>query len=431
MNRRDVLSTIAVTGTGVGLVMKAKAYEKNAISPGQPIRVALIGAQKIGAKTHLPTLVGDPDCRLVAICDVDKKILAEAMEQANGLYAAAGVQASIRAFGDFRDVIADPSIDAVVVAVPDHWHVPIAKAAVLAGKDVYVEKPLSLYVTEGRELIELAKNRDVMVQVGSQHRSDTRFFLAQAIVQSGMLGEIKQTEVTIKTRSGDGIPWAPQPVPPELDYDMYVGPVQWTDYHPERVHYNFRFVPEFSGGEIANWGAHFLDSAQQALGLDDTGPVKVEGKGKRHPAGSLHTSYYDIDVDYEYANGAKIKFKSGKDNGITFYGEKAQLYVSRKTLRIDDPGLMKMLPKAEAQALRKTKGSHMQNWFSCIRSRRKEELHAPLEIANRSAILCHLANISIDLGRPLFWDPKREIFKNDAHANAMLNRPVREKWRIV
>jgi predicted dehydrogenase len=431
MNRRDVLSTLAVTGTGVGLAMQARSAGKKTISPDEPIRVALVGAQNMGGKTHLPTLVGDPDCRLVAVCDVDAAVLAGAVKTATELYAKAGIPSSIRASGDFRTVMADGSIDAVVIATPDHWHVPIAKAAVLAGKDVYVEKPLSLYVTEGRELIELAQARDVMVQVGSQHRSDSRFFLAQAVVQSGMLGKIKQTEVMIKTRAGEGIAWEPQPVPPELDYDMWVGPVQWCDYHPERVHYNFRFVPEISGGEIANWGAHFLDSAQQALGKDKTSPVRVEGTGKRHPAGSLHTSYYDIDVDYEYADGTKMKLVTDADCGIRFAGEKASLYVNRKKLEIDDPEMMKKLPKAEAEALRKTKGSHMQNWLACIRSRRKEDLHAPLEIANRSAILCHLANMSIELGRPLFWDPEREIFKNDGHANALLNRPVRAKWKIA
>lgn len=439
MNRREALSTLtfsslAFAGTGVKLLAASDTTsEKAPIAADKPIRIALIGARNIGGKTHLPTLVGSPQCDLVAICDVDSKVLAEAVAKAKELYAARGKQVSIKATGDYRELIADRSIDAVLIATPDHWHVPISKAAVMANKDVYVEKPLSLYVTEGRELIDLAKNRDVIVEVGSQHRSTDRFLLTKAIVQSGMLGRIKHTTVSIHTRPGVDVPFDPQPVPPELDYDMYVGPVVWNEYHADRVHYNFRFVSDFSGGEIANWGAHYLDSAQQALGLDNSSPIRVEGTGKRRSAGGIHSSFYDIDVKYEYEGGVTMSFESAIDYpsmGITFHGEKATLFVNRGTLTIDDPDLMRSLPKEEMKALRKTKGSHMNNWFECIRSRRKEDLHASLDIAHRSAILCHLANISIEVGRPLQWDPEKEIFVNDALANALLNRPVREKYKV-
>lgn len=429
MNRRNLLSTIAVTGASVGVASKSTA--KKPVAPDQPIRIALIGAKNIGGKTHLPTLVGDPDCLLVAVCDVDQTVANELAKNAEKLYADAGKKVSVQISYDYRELMKDDSIDAVVVvATPDHWHVPLTKAAVLAGKDVYVEKPLSFYVTEGRELLNLVNERDVIVQVGSQHRSDDRFFLAEAIVQSGLIGDVKHADVAIRTRPGDNKTWKPMPVPPELDYDMYVGPAPWTDYNKWRCHYNFRFVPDFSGGEIANWGAHFLDSAQQAMGLDATGPIKVQGKGRRHPSGSVHYSYYNIDVDYEYENGITMKFLTREPMGCTFYGDKGTLFVNRNKLSIDPSELMKQLPKAEAKALRKTKGSHMQNWFKCIRSRRKEDLHAPLEIANRSANLCHLANTAIELGRPLEWNAKDEVFRNDAHANAMLSRPVREKWRV-
>ena len=442
MSRREALSTLgmsALAAAGAGLGQVAGAQPLEAVSKkktglaGQPIRVALIGANNIGGKTHLPSLVGNSECRLVAVCDVDRRIRTAAVKKATDLYAQKGIQSPVQAFGDFRKVMSDESIDAVLIGTPDHWHVPLAKAAVLAGKDVYVEKPLSLYVTEGRELVEMAKNRDVIVQVGSQHRSSERFFLATAAVQSGLIGEVKRVDVAITTRSGDGIPWKPQQAPPELDYDMYVGPVPWTDYHPDRVHYKFRFVPDFSGGEIANWGAHFLDSAPQVMGWDEIGPVRVSGTGKRHPAGSLHYSFFDIDVDYEYPNGISMKLTSaGKGNpmGITFHGEKGTLFVNRKKLTVDPPELMRALPKEAARAMRKTKGSHMRNWIACIQSRRKEDLHAPVEIGNQSANLCHLANVAIEVGRPLEWDAERETFRNDASANALLNRPVRDKWRV-
>ena len=434
MNRREALQTLGLTTVATaGMAAAAKSTAKKTFSPDQSIRVAIIGVKGLGGNAHLPSIVGNSGCQLAAVCDVDKKVCAAAIKKATELYAKKGVTVSIRASHDYRDIMADKSIDAVVIATPDHWHVPLAKAAILAGKDVYVEKPLSFYVTEGRELVDMAKERDVIIQVGSQHRTMARIFLAQAAVEAGLIGEVKEGDVVITTRSGENKPWEPQPVPPELDYDMYVGPAPWTDYHPDRVHYNFRFVPDFSGGEIANWGAHFLDSFVQIMGLDGVGPVSVEGAGKRHPAGSMHYSFYDIDVKYRYANGVKMNFMSkgpGKPGGITLYGSKAKLFVNRSEFKIDNPELMRQVPKEKAEAMRKTKGSHMENWLACVRSRRKQDIHAPVEIGHQSAILCHLANIALEIERPLEWDQERESFRNDAHANALLNRPVRETWRV-
>lgn len=401
-------------------------------SPNDRIQIALIGAQNIGGKTHLPTLVGAKECQLTTICDVDSDVSAESAEKAKKLYAEQTGKSSysgIREIPDFRDVVSRDDIDAVVIGTPDHWHVPIAKAAIEAGKDVYVEKPLSFYLTEGRELIDLVKPRDAILQVGSQHRSMDYFFMAQAAIEAGVIGEVRHVDVMIKTRPGSAEPWEPQPIPKNLNYNMYVGPAQWIEYHPERLHYNFRFVPELSGGEIANWGAHFLDSFMQAMGLDGVAPLSVKGNGKRNPVGSLGTSFWDIDVDYVFPKGLTMNLCSN-DSGsaIRFYGSKGTLYVSRKKLETHPTDLVRAIPRDLMASYRKTKGSHMTNWFACMRSRRKEDLHAPIEIGHQGAVLCHLANIAIELKRELLWDGQREIFKNDAHANAMLSRPVRTDW---
>lgn len=433
MKRRDFLSNLAAAGAGLAVANKLPAQASAAVrrSPNERIQVALIGAQNIGGKTHLPTLVGSDEVQLTTICDVDSDVMRAAAEKAAGLYAEKTGAASftgIRQTGDFREIMQRSDIDAVVIGTPDHWHVPIAKAAIEAGKDVYVEKPLSFYVTEGRELIDLVTQRDVILQVGSQHRSTDYFFLAQAAIQSGTIGEVRHADVMIKTRNGSTEAWEPQPVPANLNYSMYVGPASWTDYHPERVHYNFRFVPEFSGGEIANWGAHFLDSYMQAMGLDGVSPVSVKADGKRNPSGALHTSFYDIDVDYVFPGGITMNMSSAPDSAIRFYGTKGTLFVSRKKIETYPELLIRDVPRDLMASYRKTKGSHMNNWFSCMRSRRKQDLHAPVEIGHQGAVLCHLANISIELKRELHWDGEREIFKNDAHATSMLSRPVRTEW---
>lgn len=433
MRRREFMTRLAGAGAGLAWMGQAAAEDPAAgevVSANARIRVALIGARNMGGKTHLPTLLHQPECHLTAICDVDRTVLDDALATARRTYGeneqVAG-DGGVKGYGDFRDVLQREDIDAVLIATPDHWHVPLAKAAILAGKDVYVEKPLSLFVNEGRELAALTAERKAIVQVGSQHRSSDRFFLAAAAVQSGLLGEARDFEVRFNTREGNGASWDPQPVPPELDYNRWLGTAPWTGYHPERVHYNFRFVSDFSGGDITNWGGHFLDNIQQILGMDDSGPVSIVGRGERHPAGALHSSFFNVDVDFEYAGGVSVRLRSGPP-GIHVTGSRASLYVNRNVLKTDPPELLRDVPRDAARALRRTRGSHLQNWLACVRSRRAEDLHAPVEVGHRSATVCHLANIAVELGRPLTWVPEREIFNDDAHANALLNRPERKDW---
>ncbi|MBC9867162.1 MAG: Gfo/Idh/MocA family oxidoreductase [Opitutae bacterium] len=437
MNRRDFakLSTLgALSATTPGLISTFAAGTTSASqkSANDRIQLALIGAKNQGGRILLPTLVSSGDCQVVAICDVDGTVQSDAIGKASAQYAEQYGKTryeGIKGVGDFRDIVARDDNEAVVIDTPDHWHVPMAKAAILAGKDVYVEKPLSLHIEEGRELVELAMTQEKMVQVGSQQRSDERFVIASEIVRNGLIGEVKHVEVAIKTRSGSAETWEAEPVPPQLNYNMWLGPAPWSDYHSERVHYNFRFVPEISGGEIANWGAHYLDTAQSGIGTDHTGPVMVRGMGERNPVGSRHTSFFDIDVDFEYASGVTMHLKSGK-NGVTFFGTEGQLYVNRGELHTTPKDLIRRHSKDLPISMRHTKGGHLQNWFDCIRTRKSKQLHAGVEIGHRSATLCHLSNIAIELKRPLKWDPVGESFVQDAHANALRNRPSREDWAV-
>jgi predicted dehydrogenase len=427
MRRRDFIKGGALLGTGLAFGLPARAA--GARSAGDRINIALIGARNMGAGTHLPTIVGSPDCQLVAICDTDAMVLGAALEKARQGYIEKNETSDhqgIDGYGDFREVLQRDDIDAVVIATPDHWHVPMAKAAVRAGKDVYVEKPLSLFIQEGRELADLLTTHSAIVQVGSQQRSRIKFLIADELIKKSALGKITHVDVGIRTRQGSAETWEPMPVPEELNYDMWLGPVPWTDYHPKRVHYDFRFVPEFSGGDLTNWGAHYLDIAQLGLGMDASGPISVRGMGQRNPAGALHTPYFDIDVDFEYANGVTMKLRTG-DLSTRFVGTEGSLIVNRSKLVVKPEELLRNRSRDLEEELRRT-GGHFENWLSCIRSRDAADLRAPVEIGHRSATVCHLANIGIELGRPLYWDPALEVFKKDAHANAMLNRPTRTTW---
>jgi predicted dehydrogenase len=420
---------MTLAGTGLALAPHLRAAEGAAGAANERIQVALIGARNQGGRVLLPSLVGSDQCQLVAICDVDQNVTNKAVKKAERRYARKKDQGSfkgIQVTGDYREIMANDEIDAVVIATPDHWHCTIAAAAVMAGKDVYVEKPLSLLISEGRALADLAKEKSAIVQVGSQQRSGARFFLAEAITQSGRLGKIKNVEVAITTRPGEDDPWQPQPVPEGLDYNMWVGPIPWIPYHVKRHHYDWRFVRAVTSGEIGNWGAHFLDSAQQCLGTSYTGPVSVKGTGERHPPEGLHDTYFNIDVDFAYENGLPLKFKTG-DNEITITGEDGTLVFSREGISTDPPEILRTPEIREAaQNLAKTKGSHLDNWMHCVKTRNAEDLHAPVEVGHRSVTMCHLANIAIDTGRQLNWDPEREMFRDDAEANSFLTQERRD-----
>ncbi len=396
-------------------------------APSDRITTALIGS---GGRGQQIIAGGD---RVVAVCDVDAKH-AEAtrakIDQASGTRGCA-------VYSDFREVLARDDLDAVVVATPDHWHVPIAKAAIEAGKAVYVEKPLSLSIHEGRILVDAVERYNAVLQVGSQQRSDEKFIKACELVRNGRIGDLKRVKVAIYARSGNDNPWRPQRVPPELDYEMWLGQAPYSPYHKDRVHYKFRFVTDFSGGDMTNWGAHHLDIAQWALAADESGPVEIEGAGKRNLRG-IHDTFYEIAVDLKYACGVTVELRSSDDaqqvktGGLRFEGTEGWIEVSRERLDAEPASLLtsrigpdeiRLAPESEA-------GTHMGIWLDCIRKRNPKGVNVSAETGHRSATVCHLANTAMELERKLTWDPAEERFVGDDGANRKTWRPMREPWTV-
>ncbi|MEX0324116.1 MAG: Gfo/Idh/MocA family protein [Puniceicoccaceae bacterium] len=433
MRRRSFLKS--VTLGGVTAAIGPNLILGKGSNPSDRINAALIGARNMGGKTHLPTMVGEDRLQLRAICDVDKLVLKDALNVAHAGYAEKTNQASYKGIdgvGDYRELLTRDDIDAVVIATPDQWHVPMAKAFIKAGKSVYVEKPLSLFVTEGRELIELVDQHNAIVQVGTQRRSMDVMILACELLRNGVYGKIRHVDVNIGTRHGSADKWSPQPVPPELDYDMWVGPGQWTPYHPERVHYNFRFVSEYSGGDVTNYGAHYMDVALWGLGKAASGPVIISGTGKRNPKGSLHDTYFDVDVDFKFSSGVTLNFsgtdRPWKEYVIIFHCENGTLQVNNNSLESNPRELLRTSRDAFPIRFRKTPGNHLPNWVECVLKGKPEHLHAPVEVGHQSALGCHLVNIAMLTGRELKWDPDKERFQNDSGANGLLTLPQRKQW---
>ncbi len=433
MRRRNFLKN--VTLGGVSAAMGPNLIFGKSTNPSERINAALIGARNMGGKTHLPTMVGEDRLQLRAICDIDRNVLRDALNVAHAGYAEKTNQATYKGIdgvGDFRELLTRDDIDAVVIATPDQWHVPMAKEFIKAGKAVYVEKPLSLFINEGRELAQLVEKHNAIVQVGTQRRSMDIMILACELLRNGVYGKVRHVEVRIGTRHGSAETWSPQPVPAELNYDMWVGPGKWTPYHPERVHYNFRFVSEYSGGDVTNYGAHYMDVAQWGLGKAASGPVKISGTGKRNPKGSLHDTFFDVDVDFEFASGTTLNFsgtdRPWKEYVVIFHGENGTLQVNNDSLESDPPEFLRTRRDDFPIRFRKTPGNHLPNWVECILSNKPKNLHAPVEIGHQSALGCHLVNIAMLTGRELEWNPAKERFHKDDEANKLLTLPQREQW---
>ena len=364
--------------------------------------------------------------QVVAVCDVDAKHREAAKAKIDKMSGKRGC----RTYNDFREVLARDDVDAVVVATPDHWHAAIAIAAVKAGKAVYVEKPMTVCIGEGRIVADVVRRYGAILQVGSQQRSDEKFLRACELVRNGRIGELQKVKVGIPTRPGSAKPWSPRPAPPELDYDLWLGPAPWAPYHPHRCHYKFRFVSDYSGGDVTNWGAHQLDITQWGIGADDSGPVEVEGHGRRNATG-LHDVFYDVHVDYTYAGGVRVELRSG-GNGVRFEGTEGWIYVSRSKLEAQPKSVLtsRIGPDEIHLAPQRAGGTHMGIWLDCIRTRNRNGLNAPVEVGHRSATVCHLANIVMELGRKLKWDPADERFIDDDEANRLIRRPMRGPWRL-
>ena len=358
-------------------------------------------------------------CKVVAACDVDGQHLAEAVETFGP---------DCKGYTDFRELLARRDIDAVIIGTPDHWHTYMAIAAMKARKDVYCEKPLTLTVDEGKKLVEVWRDTRRVFQVGSQQRSNNRFRLACELVRNGRIGRIKKIETYLPTGPTGG-PFETKPVPEDFDWDMWLGPAFYTDYVPQRTHGSFRWWLEYSGGMLTDWGAHHNDIAHWGLGMDRSGPLRVEASGEApDPCRNCYNTFPAFDVKYVYVGGIRMLCTNKGENGARFEGDEGWIFVSRGKIEASDQRLLDEPLPADAIKLYHS-GDHMGDFIDCIRSRKQPICDA--EIGHRSMSVCHLANISLRLGgRRLDWDAKKEQFVDDEEANAYLSRPARPPWTI-
>jgi predicted dehydrogenase len=385
-------------------------------SPAERIRIGHIGLGGQGLANLKPHLKNT-----VALCDVDTVRLGKAKETVEK----GGVK-DCKIYSDFRKMLDDKDIDAVVISTPDHWHALPAILACEAGKDVYCEKPLTLSIAEGRALVKVARRTKRIVQTGSQQRSDAKFRQACELVRNGKLGKIKTIKVSIPTVNFKGPAVPDSPAPKELDYDLWLGPAPLRPYNTLRVHYNFRFFWDYSGGQLTNWGAHHLDIAQWALGMDESGPTTIEAESKYH-----EKKWYEVPesckVTYQYANGVTLICSMGGRNGVTFEGDKGTLFVTRGKIEATPAELLK--EKLDEKEIRLyVSANHHANWLDCIKSRKAPICEA--EVGHRSATVCHLGSIAIRSGKKVTWDPQKEQIIGDPETAKMTDKEYRAPWKL-
>ncbi len=399
-----------------------------------PSNVLTMGCIGVGRQGYGNMRAFLEHARILAVCDVDARRAANAKKTVETHYAARlgkDVYKGCDVHNDFRDLVARPDIDTCLICTPDHWHVIIAMAAAGAGKDVFVEKPLSLTIPEGRALSDAVRRYGRVLQVGSQQRSDGRFRFACELVRNARIGKLHTVTVILDTDPGT-TPQPVMPVPDGLDYDFWLGPAPWAPYTEKRVHPQQDYdrpgwlrISDYSGGMMTGWGSHHNDIAQWGMDTERTGPVEIEGRAE-FPKDGLWDVHGKFRVEARYASGLRLIMHDGPD-GIRFEGTDGWVCVNRARIDAQPKSLLKEpIGPGEVQLYRSN--DHKGNFLECVRTRR--EPIADVEVGHRSASLCHLANIAMKIPRRLRWDPVAETFVDDAEANRMMVRGMRSPWTI-
>ena len=417
--RRGRDAALAAGFGGVNLFLN-RTKAATGQNPSDFIRVGFIGVGGQG-NSNLKDLLKNA----VAVCDVDQtrtEAARQRIETAN--------KRPCATFRDYRKLLEDKSIDAVVISTPDHWHALQAIHACQAGKDVYCEKPLTLFIAEGRALVDAVRRHKRVLQTGSMQRSDAKFRTACEYVRSGMIGKVRTVKVGLSSVNYESrakpLSVPDSAPPPELDYEMWLGPAPARSYNKNRVHYLFRFFWDYAGGQMTNWGAHHLDIAQWGLGMDASGPVEIEGSGVYHPD-KLYETPQTFEARFKYADGTEILCSGGTSKykgGTTFEGENGTIFVSRGKLESTPSEILTQPLDAKAVRLYASEDHHA-NWLECIKSRREPICNA--EIGHRSATVCHLGNIAIRTGKKIIWNPQQERIEEAALAG-WVRRPYRAPW---
>jgi predicted dehydrogenase len=448
MERRMFIKKAAATAVGTAVfptIVPSSLFGKNA--PSNKINIGQIGFGRIARDHDMAETIKYGQAQFIAVCDVDKKRLLDGKKYIDNYYAKKtgnSNYSNARMYDDYQEMLLNKDIDAVIISTPDHWHSEPAARAALAKKDIYLQKPTSLTVTEGRFLSDLVRKQGVILQVGTQQRSSPQFRIAAELVRNGRIGKLHTVKIGLP-----GDPSGPEalemPVPGNLNYDMWLGSTPEVYYTEMRVHPQQNYgrpgwlrCEQFGAGMITGWGQHHYDSAAWGMNTEYTGPVSVEAVAQ-FPKSGLWDVHGDFMVKAEYENGITMYTSGGYPNGIRYEGTEGWIFVSRgnyvasssdpvaqsnnaKALDASDPKILTTEIKENEIHLYRSDNQHG-NWLDCIKTR-KEPI-SPVEPGHRACSICLISHIAMKVPGRLEWNPETERFKNNETANQMLARSQR------
>jgi predicted dehydrogenase len=448
VTRRAFLKTSATAAVAAGFptIVPARVFGQNA--PSNRINIGAIGVGRISRGHDLPGIWKYDKAHIMAVCDLYEPRVKLGKELIDGVYSKKSGKPynGTLTYFNYHELLANEDIDAVVISTPDHQHAVVAVDAVRAGKDVYLQKPASLTIAEGRTMVDAVKKSNRILQIGSQQRSWKQFRRACELVRNGRIGEIKHVEIGLPGDPAGGDP-TPMPVPAGFNYDAWLGETPVVPYTVDRVMPKQGFdrpgwlrMEQFGAGMITGWGAHHVDTAHWGMNTELTGPIEVWGSAE-FPKHGLWDVHGPFETYARYANGMTMTISGEFQNGIKFYGTKGWIFVCRdeqasptatagekaniEPLVASDPKILTSEIGPNEVRLYYSEDQHG-NWLDCIRSRKQPI--APAEIGHRACSACLIHHVAMKTGRPLHWDPVKERFLNDDDANSRLSRPQREPY---
>lgn len=425
--RRDFLKRSASVATGAlilpQIIPSTALGMGGKLPPSDRIVMGAIGVGSQGQSNMSDFLALINQVQFVAVCDVDANHAAKA----KGMADKGNKNSDCRIYGDYREFLEKEKLDAVCIALPDHWHGIIYSAAANKKLDVYGEKPICRTIRDGQSIVSAVRKNNIIWQTGSWQRSYENFHHAAELVRNGRIGKIKSIEVGLPD-GGKGVGTPPVvDVPAELNWEMWLGPALKVPYRGIS-HWNWRWMLDYSGGQLTDWAGHHIDIANWGADLERTGPIEISGEGV-YPMEGIYNVPVEYDFLCKYANGIEMRVANGSrlvhGGGATWYGEKGWINVDRGKLIASDPNILKEVIGENEIHLYKSE-NHWQNFIDCVRSRR--ETIAPIEVAYRAISVALLGEIAMTTGQKIQWDPVKEEIIGNPVASRLLSRPYRQPW---
>jgi len=426
IDRRGFLRVAGAAAAGFPYVVRSSALGKEGSVPAsERITMGCIGVGGRGS-SNMRAFLGRKQVQILAVCDVDKNHRDRAKKTVDDKYG----NSDCKAYLDFREVIVREDIDALSLALPDHWHSIPAIMGARYGKDMYAEKPLARTIREGRAMVEAVERYGRVWQTGSQQRSTANFHKACELVRNGRIGKVSRVEVGLPTGRPGGNPPV-QPPPPGLDWDFWLGPAPWRPYMGfgrSGPHWDWRWIMDYSGGQLTDWAGHHIDIAHWGLGLEYTGPVEIEGKGE-YPRDGIFDAPTAYKFTCKYANGIVMTVANNQriPQGTKWYGDKGWIYVRRGKLEAEPKSVLDEVIGPDEIHLYHSRDHHG-NFLDCVKTRKQTV--APIEVGHRSISVGLLGEIAMLTEQKLKWDPEKEVFLNSDAANRLLSRSMRSPWHI-